>query len=102
MVEKEDRDRILGALDLGERTVEEIMLHRSSIEMINADDDPQAILSQCLSSSHTRLPVFRNEPENIVGVVDAKDLLRAIDKLLRGRQDLFAIDRHSGITLGAK
>ncbi|WP_208348423.1 HlyC/CorC family transporter [Pseudaestuariivita rosea] len=84
VVEKEDRDRILGALDLSDRTVEEIMLHRSGIEMINADDEPEKILSQCLESNHTRLPIFRDEPENIVGVIHAKDLLRAIDKLMRG------------------
>ncbi len=78
VVEKEDRDRILGALDLGDRTVEEIMLHRSNIEMIDADDAPEAILQQCLKSPHTRLPVFRDEPENIVGVVHAKDLFRAM------------------------
>jgi len=78
VVEKEDRDRILGALDLGDRTVEEIMLHRSNIEMIDADDAPEAILQQCLESPHTRLPVFRDEPENIVGVVHAKDLFRAM------------------------
>ncbi|MEM7731583.1 MAG: HlyC/CorC family transporter [Pseudomonadota bacterium] len=82
VVEKEDRDRILGALDLGERTVDEIMRHRSDIEMINADDDAEAILNQCLSSAHTRLPVFRDDPENIIGVVHAKDLLRAIHKLV--------------------
>ncbi|TCP42175.1 HlyC/CorC family transporter [Rhodovulum marinum] len=84
IVEKEDRDRILGALDLGERTVEEIMLHRSKIEMIDADEAPETILSQCLESAHTRLPLFRGDPENIVGVIHAKDLLRAMDKLLRG------------------
>ncbi|MGV6805545.1 MAG: HlyC/CorC family transporter [Ruegeria sp.] len=78
VVEKEDRDRILGALDLGDRTVEEIMLHRSNIEMIDANAEPEAILEQCLESRHTRLPVFRNEPENIVGVVHAKDLFRAM------------------------
>ncbi|WP_170544571.1 HlyC/CorC family transporter [Ruegeria arenilitoris] len=78
VVEKEDRDRILGALDLGDRTVEEIMLHRSNIEMIDADDAPEAILQQCLKSPHTRLPVFRDEQENIVGVVHAKDLFRAM------------------------
>jgi Mg2+/Co2+ transporter CorB len=54
------------------------MLHRSQIEMIDADEDPEAILQQCLKSSHTRLPVFRNDPENIIGVVHAKDLLRAM------------------------
>ncbi len=78
VVEKEDRDRILGALDLGDRAVEEIMLHRSNIEMIDAKDEPEAILKQCLESQHTRLPVFRDEPENIVGVVHAKDLFRAM------------------------
>ena len=77
-VEKEDRDRLLGALDLADRTVEEIMLHRSGIEMLNADAPPQEVVEQCLNSAHTRLPVYRDEPENIVGVVHAKDLLRAI------------------------
>ncbi|MDA7965290.1 HlyC/CorC family transporter [Ruegeria sp.] len=78
VVEKEDRDRILGALDLGDRAVEEIMLHRSNIEMIDANAEPEAILQQCLESPHTRLPVFRDEQENIVGVVHAKDLFRAM------------------------
>ena len=84
VVEKEHRDRLLGALDLSERTVEEIMRHRSQIEMIDADADPETILSAVLASPHTRLPVFRGEKENIVGVVHAKDLLRAVDRLVRG------------------
>ena len=86
VVEKEDRDRILGALDLGDRTVEEIMLHRSGIEMIDADKEPSEILKQCLDSPHTRLPVFRGEQENIIGVVHAKDLLRAMHKLVAGNE----------------
>jgi Mg2+/Co2+ transporter CorB len=81
IVEKEDRDRILGALDLGDRAVEEIMLHRSRIEMINADDAPEDILSQCLESRHTRLPLYKDDPENIIGIIHAKDLLRAMHKL---------------------
>tara|TARA_R110002094_G_scaffold117391_2_gene113073 strand:+ start:88 stop:1395 length:1308 start_codon:yes stop_codon:yes gene_type:complete len=86
VVEKEDRDRILGALDLRERFVEEIMLHRSGIETIDADADPAEILEQCLQSNHTRLPVFRDDPENIIGVIHAKDLLRAMYKLIGGPQ----------------
>lgn len=84
VVEKEHRDRILGALDLNERFVEEIMLHRSGIEMINAEDSPQEILDQCLSSSHTRLPVYQGDQENIIGVIHAKDLLRAMYKIIGG------------------
>ena len=87
VVEKEDRDRILGALDLSERTVEEIMLHRSGIEMIVPDTPPREILTQCLESRHTRLPVFKNDPENIIGVIHAKDLLRAMNKLVDGSED---------------
>ena len=86
-VEKEDRDRILGALDLGDRAVEEIMLHRSQIEMINKEDNPEDILRQCLESAHTRLPVYDGEPENVVGVVHAKNLLRAMDKLRRAADE---------------
>lgn len=78
VVEKEDRDRILGALDLADRTVEEIMLHRSEIEVIDADLPPQEILELCLHSNHTRLPLYRGEPENIIGVLHAKDLLRSV------------------------
>ncbi|SFA76319.1 Mg2+ and Co2+ transporter CorB, contains DUF21, CBS pair, and CorC-HlyC domains [Poseidonocella pacifica] len=84
VVEKEDRDRILGALDLSERFVEEIMLHRSQIQMLDADADPQDILRQCLESPHTRLPVYRGDYENIVGLVHAKDLLRAMHRLMSG------------------
>ncbi len=84
VVEKEDRDRILGALDLSDRFVEEIMLHRSEIEMIDAASDPTDILQQCLQSPHTRLPVFRDDQENIVGVVHAKDLLRAMYSTIGG------------------
>ncbi|PVA11838.1 hypothetical protein DC366_02545 [Pelagivirga sediminicola] len=84
VVEKEDRDRILGALDLGERAVEEIMRHRSQIEMIDAGLEPVAILDQCLKSPHTRLPVYEGDPDNIIGIVHAKDLLRAMHRLALG------------------
>ncbi len=84
VVQKEDRDRILGALDLGERTVEEIMLHRSRIEMLDAESDPEDLLQQLLDSAHTRLPVYQGEPDNIVGVIHAKDLLRAMHKMMFG------------------
>jgi Mg2+/Co2+ transporter CorB len=84
IVEKEDRDRILGALDLGDRIVEEIMLHRSDIEMIDVASSPEDTLAQCLRSPHTRLPVYDEEPENIIGVVHAKDMLRAMHSLMFG------------------
>ena len=85
-VEKEDRDRLLGALDLGERIVEEIMLHRSQIEMIDAALPAQEVLEQCLNSPYTRLPIYREVPENIIGVIHAKDLSRAMYQVQAGFQ----------------
>ena len=89
-VHKEDRDRLLGALDLGNRTVEEIMRHRSEIEMIDAALPPEKILETVLASPHTRLPVFKDERENVVGVIHAKDLLRAVNRAAREGGDLAA------------
>jgi len=83
-VPKADRDRLLGALDLKDREVEEIMRHRSKIEMIDVDAPPEEILAQALKSAHTRIPLYRNEPENVVGVLHAKDLLRAVNEQVRG------------------
>ncbi|MDE2789343.1 MAG: HlyC/CorC family transporter [Paracoccaceae bacterium] len=93
-VQKDDRDRLLGALDLKDRNVEEIMLHRSDIEMIDANADPQTIVLQCIRSPHTRLPVFKDDPENIVGLVHAKDLLPALEKMTRAPDN--DPDRFSG------
>ncbi len=96
-VEKEDRDRLLGALDLNERAVEEIMLHRSEIEMLNVDLPPQELLETVLQSAHTRLPLYKDDPENIVGVVHAKDLLRAM--YARTQQDATRGDAFSGFNV---
>lgn len=84
-MEKEDRDRLLGALDLSKRDVSEIMKHRSQIEMINADKPPAEIVTQVLASAHTRLPVYRGNDENILGIIHSKELLRAMDRLLRSQ-----------------
>ncbi|UFS64746.1 CNNM domain-containing protein [Paracoccus denitrificans] len=82
-VQKEERDLLMGALDLGERSVEEIMLHRSNIEMIDAGLSADAVLDLVLKSPHTRLPVYRGERENVVGVIHAKDLLRGVRRAMQ-------------------
>jgi Mg2+/Co2+ transporter CorB len=91
-MEKEDRDRLLGALDLGERTVDEIMKHRRQIEMIDADQPPEDLISAVLRSAHSRLPVYRGDEENILGVIHAKDLLREVDRLRRAGDGLDKLD----------
>jgi Mg2+/Co2+ transporter CorB len=65
-------------LDLDEVPVSDIMIHRRNVTMIDADLAPEEIVRQVLDSPHTRIPLWRNEPDNIVGVLHAKGLLRAL------------------------
>jgi Mg2+/Co2+ transporter CorB len=89
---EESRDRLIGALDLGARQVEEVMMHRRDIEMIDAEAPPDAILSQAINSPHTRIPIFRGEPENIVGVIHAKDLSRAVHRFVQEHRGAGALE----------
>jgi Mg2+/Co2+ transporter CorB len=73
-----DRQRLVGALDLKELTVEDVMIHRKNIKMLSADLDPRQMVMKALASPHTRIPLYRGEKEEIVGILHAKDLLRAI------------------------
>lgn len=77
-VEVEDKHRLGGVLDLKELTVEDVMVHRKSILMIDADLPPDDVVRQALESPHTRLPLYRGDKEEIIGILHAKDLLRAI------------------------
>jgi Mg2+/Co2+ transporter CorB len=77
-VDKEARDLIRGALELDDIRVEEIMVHRKSIEMLDLAEPNDAVISAGLKSKFTRLPIYRGDPENIIGVLHAKDLLRAL------------------------
>ena len=76
----ETRDRrMLGAvLDLSDMDVSEIMVHRKAISMLDADLPPRELVAQTLDAPNTRLPLYKDDPENIVGVLHAKDLLRAL------------------------
>jgi len=77
-VEKLDRDMFGGVLDLRELTVSDVMLHRTKMITVNADDPPEEIVGAILAAPVTRLPLWRGSPENIVGILHSKDLLRAI------------------------
>ena len=77
-VVKTDRDMLGGVLDLMALEVEDVMIHRTNMQAINADDPPADIVSQVLGSTYTRLPLWQGEPENIVGILHTKTLLQAL------------------------
>lgn len=78
LVEERDRRMLGGVLDLSDMDVSEIMVHRKNIAMLDMDLSPRELVAEALKAANTRLPVYRNDPENIVGVLHAKDLLRAL------------------------
>jgi Mg2+/Co2+ transporter CorB len=77
-VEPGERRMLGGVLDLSDMDVAQIMVHRTSISMLDADLPLQEIVERASQAEHTRLPLYRDEPENVVGVLHAKDLLRAL------------------------
>jgi Mg2+/Co2+ transporter CorB len=77
-VEREHRDMIGGILDLRELAISEVMIHRKNMVTANANEPAQQLLEQIMASGHSRIPLWRNEPENIIGVVNVKDAVRAI------------------------
>ncbi|MDC3154783.1 HlyC/CorC family transporter [Pelagibacteraceae bacterium] len=81
---KMDKDMVKGILDLSEITVEDIMVHRSNIFTVNIDDLPEKIISQVAESPYTRIPVWKDNNENIIGLIHSKNLL----KILKDRQSL--------------
>ena len=94
-VDAEDRLRLVGALDLKDLTVEDVMIHRKNIKMLNAELEPRQLIMKALASPHTRIPLYKGEKEEIVGILHAKDLLRAalpVGKELT-REDLMNILR---------
>src|ERR1700694_4642969 len=76
-VGKQDRDMFGGLLDLRELQVSDEMVHRTEMVMINADLPPEDLVREMLATEYTRIPLWRDKPENIIGVLHAKDLLRA-------------------------
>jgi len=85
----DERQMLHSVLDLGDMEVSEIMTHRSAVVMVDAAKSSQVLVRQILASPYTRLPVFEGNRDNIIGVIHAKDLLRAVQ---RAKGDIDQVD----------
>ncbi len=74
----QERAMLRSILDLDHVEVGEIMVHRKDIFMVDAGLSSAAILEQVIASPYTRIPMWRGEPDNIIGVLHAKTLLSAV------------------------
>ncbi|MCP5432859.1 MAG: HlyC/CorC family transporter [Alphaproteobacteria bacterium] len=77
-VVKDARDMLGGILDLNEIAVADVMVHRKNIAMIDAGQPVQVIVDEVLKSAFSRIPLWKDDPENIVGVLHVKTLLRSL------------------------
>lgn len=77
-VAKADAEMLGAILDLRELQILEVMVHRTKMVTINADDPPDAIIGQVLAGQYSRLPVWRERPDNFIGILHGKDLLSAL------------------------
>jgi Mg2+/Co2+ transporter CorB len=77
-VERLDRDMLSGLLDLRDLTVSDVMIHRTEMITVCADDPAAEVVKTALEAEVTRIPLWRERPENIIGILHAKDLLRAL------------------------
>ena len=77
-VVRDERAMLHSILDLNEVTIEEVMTHRRNVTMIDASQPPAAVVAEVLASPYTRIPLWKDEPDNVVGVIHAKALFRAV------------------------
>ena len=77
-VERRDAEMLGGVLDLGDLDVGDIMVHRTKMESVDIEEPSAKIIADVLKSQFTRVPLWRENPENIVGILNIKDLLAAL------------------------
>jgi Mg2+/Co2+ transporter CorB len=77
-VQKIEKDMLGGLLDLKELTVSDIMIHRTKMNALDIDMPVEQLVEDALSSPHTRLPLWKDDPENIIGILHIKSLVRAL------------------------
>jgi Mg2+/Co2+ transporter CorB len=75
---KPHTDMLGGILDLDEILVSQIMIHRSAMQTIDAGQPNDVIIHEIVTSPHTRIPLWKDDPDNIVGIIHAKDVLKAL------------------------
>lgn len=79
-VVKNDRDMLSGILAMQDLELADIMVHRTKMTMIDLEENPKEIVNTVLKSGHTRIPVWKDNPDNIIGVLHAKNLFAALQK----------------------
>lgn len=95
-VAKVDAAMLGGILDLKDLRVLDVMVHRTKMETLNAADTPDRLIEQVLASQFSRIPIWKDTPDNIVGVIHTKDILGAVSR------SGFTLDKLDVLAIAAK
>lgn len=76
IIEEEEREMIHGVIEIGDMTVREVMIPRIDIVAVEVSRPVEEIVQLVLKHGHTRIPVYEETIDHIVGVAYAKDMLR--------------------------
>lgn len=79
-VVKRERDMLGSVLDLTETEISEVMVHRKRMLTVNIDQAPAKLITQLLSKNHTRIPVWKERSDNIIGILHTKSILKLMHK----------------------
>lgn len=89
---KQDRDMLGSILDLNDVELRAVLVHRMHVDTLCADQPAEAIIAQAISTMHSRIPLWRGQPDNIVAILHVKDLIKSLNtKKTLTTEDIFAI-----------
>lgn len=89
---QEQRAMLRSVLDLFDVDIEEIMTHRKNVLMLDANDPIEKIIEDALESPYTRMPVYRDDSDNIIGVLHAKELMRELKAREKAKEGIDGIN----------
>jgi Mg2+/Co2+ transporter CorB len=85
---KYEKDMLEGILDLGETEIFNVMMHRKNIQSINVDQKLEDILQQAFAINHSRIPLWQDDEDNIIAILDIRKLFTCLHKNKGNSKDL--------------
>ena len=90
LLDESSRTMIENLLDFTKIMVREIMIPRTEIVAVSTEDNIQEVISEVINSRYTRIPVYRDSIDNIIGILNVKDLIKYLPGEIKSSSDIFS------------
>lgn len=98
LIPRKHQEMLVGILDLEKVTVNDIMIPRNEVAGINIDDDLDLIFQQLRTSQHTRLPVYKGDINNIIGILHLRNMTKVMSQNEPNKASLLQVCREPYFT----